>query len=568
MQLQEVIDKRRDTRHFLSDEEVPAHVLQAALEAAHKAPSVGLTEAARFYIIRKKELRQQIYELFVKKQQDNFTEIDDNEKLNKYKQLKLEGILEAPIGLIMTTDFSVLKDFAIGVTGTASTLEWSSVCALQNLWLSLTENGYSLGWVSIMDYNGLSGLLNLPSHEKALGYFCIGKPATDYNNQPMLQQQNWKQKNSGPAIKEIAAFYPLPAMPIEIDKDETASIPITDLKDAIQFAIDNKTKPRGSLGLLEQVAFRVAEVQNTISPVINNPHIIVFAADHGIAKTGLVNPYPQEVTAQMVTNFLNGGAAINVFCNQNNIKIKIVDAGVCTYWQNNDRYKDLINAKVGYGTKNYMEEDAMTDREAIYAIEKGKEILLQVVATGCNSIGFGEMGIGNTSSAALIMSCVLKVPITECTGKGTGASSEQLKTKTAILEKVFQLHQLHTLSDNPIGLLQKIGGFEIAMMTGAYLEAAKRKMIIVVDGFIATAALLIAHKMNDAVLSNCIFAHTSGEQGHEKMLHYLQAKPLLQLGMRLGEGTGAAIAIPLIRSAVNFLNEMASFETAGVTNKV
>jgi len=565
MQLQEVINKRRDTRHFQHDE-VPEHILNAALEAAHKAPSVGLTEAARFYIIRKKELRQKVYELFVKKQQHTFTEICDDEKLNKYKQLKLEGILEAPLGLIITTDFSVLKGFAIGVTGTASTLEWSSVCALQNLWLSLTENGYSLGWVSIVDYNGLSGLLNLPSHEKALGYFCIGKPATDYDKQPMLQQQNWKQKNIRPVIKEIEVFYPLLSMPIEISKDKAVPVPATDIKDAIQFAIDNKTKPKGSLGLLEQVAFRVAEIQHTISPRIINPHIIVFAADHGIAKSGLVNPYPQEVTTQMVNNFLDGGAAINVFCNQNNIKIKIADAGVCTYWQNTDRYKELIHAKVGYGTKNYLEEDAMTDREAVYAIEKGKEILLQVVATGCNTIGFGEMGIGNSSSAALIMSSILKLPLAACAGKGTGTNSEQLKTKTAILEKVFQLHQLDTLSDNPIELLRKIGGFEIAMMAGAYLEAARQKMIIVIDGFIATAALLIAHKMNDAVLSNCIFAHTSGEQGHKKMLHYLQAKPLLQLEMRLGEGTGAAIAIPLIQSAVNFLNEMASFETAGITN--
>ncbi|MGN6602703.1 MAG: nicotinate-nucleotide--dimethylbenzimidazole phosphoribosyltransferase [Ginsengibacter sp.] len=566
MQLKEVIDKRRDTRHFQHDE-VPEHILNAALEAAHKAPSVGLTEAARFYIIRKKELRQKVYELFVKKQQHTFTEICDDEKLNKYKQLKLEGILEAPLGLIITTDFSVLKDFAIGVTGTASTLEWSSVCALQNLWLSLTENGYSLGWVSIVDYTGLSCLLNLPSHEKALGYFCIGKPATDYENQPMLQQQNWKQKSIRPVIKEITAFYPLSSKAFEIINAKPALTMVTDIKEAIQFAIDNKTKPRGSLGLLEHVAFRVAEIQNTVAPRIINPHIIVFVADHGIAKTGLVNPYPQEVTAQMVTNFLNDGAAINVFCKQNNIKIKIVDAGVCTYWQHNDRYKELLNEKIGYGTKNYLDEDAMTGQEAFYAMEKGKEILLRVAATGCNAIGFGEMGIGNTSSAALIMSSILKLPVAECVGRGTGTNIEQLKTKITILEKVFQLHQLHTLSESPVDLLRKIGGFEIAMMVGAYIEASRQKMIIVVDGFIATAALLLACKIHESVLMNCIFAHASSEEGHKKMLNYLHAEPLLHLKMRLGEGTGSAIAMPLIQSAVNFLNEMTSFDTAGISNK-
>jgi len=209
----------------------------------------------------------------------------------------------------------------------------------------------------------------------------------------------------------------------------------------------------------------------------------------------------------------------------------------------------------------------MTIKDTLFAIEKGKEIVRKIVAAGCNTIGFGEMGIGNSSSAALIMSSILQIPVDQCTGRGTGANEEQLALKIATLKKVHQFHQLDLFANDPVMLLAKIGGFEIATMAGAYLEAAQQKMIIVVDGFIATAALLIAHKMNDIVLANCIFAHTSCEQGHEKMLHYLDAKPLLQLGMRLGEGTGAAIAIPLVQSAINFLNEMASFEKAGVTNK-
>ena len=177
------------------------------------------------------------------------------------------------------------------------------------------------------------------------------------------------------------------------------------------------------------------------------------------------------------------------------------------------------------------------------------------------------MGIGNTSSASLIMSAILNLPVNDCVGKGTGANDEQLKIKIATLEKVFILQQLNVLAQHPIELLTKIGGFEIAMMVGAYLKAAVLNMVIVVDGFIATAALLIAQKINENVANNCVFAHTSGEQGHLKMLEYFKAVPLLQLGLRLGEGTGAALAIPLLQSAVNFLNEMASFETAGVSNK-
>ena len=341
----------------------------------------------------------------------------------------------------------------------------------------------------------------------------------------------------------------------------------TILQKELQHKIDFKTKPVGALGRLEEIAIQLGQIQNTLSPQISNPHIIVFAADHGIASTGLVNPYPQAVTAQMVLNFINGGAAINVFCRQNNIALKVVDCGVNYEFENIPSTSNFTSAKIGNGTKNYLEGDAMTERETLYAIEKGKEIVQRITATGCNTIGFGEMGIGNTSSAALIMSSILQLPVEECAGRGTGVNNEQLAVKIETLNKVYQFHQLDLFTDNPIAILSKIGGFEIAMMVGAYLEAAKERMVIVVDGFIATAALLIAKKTNEQILDNCIFAHTSGEQGHEKMLNYLEAKPLLQLGMRLGEGTGAALAIPLIQSAVNFLNQMASFETAGISNK-
>jgi nicotinate-nucleotide--dimethylbenzimidazole phosphoribosyltransferase len=335
----------------------------------------------------------------------------------------------------------------------------------------------------------------------------------------------------------------------------------------LQQKINLKTKPIGALGRLEDIALKVGEIQNTLSPKINNPHIVVFAADHGIAATGLVNPYPQAVTAQMVLNFIKGGAAINVFCRQNNIELKVVDCGVNHDFEAIMSSTFFIDAKVAYGTKNYLEQPAMTEREAQYAIEKGKEIVQNIFNSGCNTIGFGEMGIGNSSSAALIMSAITGIPVWECAGRGTGVNDEQLKVKIETLKSVAAFQQLQMQDLSAIEILQKVGGFEIAMMTGAYLKAAELNMIIVVDGFIATASLLLAIKINKDVLGNCIFAHTSGEQGHEKMLHYLQAKPLLQLEMRLGEGTGAALAIPLIQSAVNFLNEMASFETAGVSNK-
>jgi nicotinate-nucleotide--dimethylbenzimidazole phosphoribosyltransferase len=332
------------------------------------------------------------------------------------------------------------------------------------------------------------------------------------------------------------------------------------ITDQLQHKIDNKTKPLGSLGKLEDIALQIGQIQNTTSPELKNPTIIVFAADHGLADAG-VSPFPKEVTHQMVLNFLNGGAAINVLSKQNGINLKVVDAGIDADFDNNP---NLIHAKIAKGTKNILETPAMTIEECKKAIETGKEIVQNQFNEACNVIGFGEMGIGNTSSASLLMSKITAIPIEDCVGKGTGHNDEGLKRKKEILKQAFEKHQLDS---DPIKILATYGGFEIAMMTGAYLKAAELNMTILVDGFIVTSALLVAYKINPLILENCIFTHTSNEQGHLHMLEYLNAKPILNLEMRLGEGTGAAVAYPIIKSAVNILNQMASFEDAGVSNK-
>jgi nicotinate-nucleotide--dimethylbenzimidazole phosphoribosyltransferase len=336
------------------------------------------------------------------------------------------------------------------------------------------------------------------------------------------------------------------------------------LQDQLQNKINSKTKPLGALGLLEDIALQVGLIQQTTQPFIARPTIMVFAADHGIAATGLVNPYPQSVTAQMVFNFLNGGAAINVFTQMHQLQLIVVDAGVNANLSQLNQ-PNFIHAKQGMGTANYLTDHAMTAEEVLNCMNKGKELAKAVAQSGSNCIGLGEMGIGNTSSAALIMHAITGTPIQACVGRGTGANDEQLTQKINTLEKVATFHQLDSLCNEPLTLLSAVGGFEIAMMVGAYLAAAAEKMVIVVDGFIATAALLIAVQIEPMVKHNCIFAHSSNEQGHANMLQYLKAKPLLNIGLRLGEGTGAALAIPLIESAVAFLNQMASFEQAGVS---
>lgn len=569
MDLYEAIEKRRDTRHFTNDE-VPDEVLQKALMAAHKAPSVGLSEAVRFYVIRKPSIKQEIYWLFCNAQKKARAHIENDPfRFTQYNQLKLEGILESPLGLVVTTDYSVLQNFTIGVSGTTEAVQWSSICAVQNLWLSLTEQGYSMGWVSILDYQNLKRLLQLPAHEMPLGYFCIGKPATDYEQQPMLQLKNWKIKSANPVVIEVEGIFSSSGNNSDYqDHDFTNESTNAQNCNKLQHIINQKTKPLGALGRLEEIALQIGGIQNTTAPEIINPHVVVFAGDHGIAKTGLVNPYPQAVTAQMVKNFLNGGGAINVFCRQNELSLKVVDAGINHVWQPHEiAGGELINAKINFGTHNYMQGNAMTGEELNKAIETGKEVVAALADGNCNCVGFGEMGIGNTSSASLMMSVLLQQPLENCVGRGTGANDDQLAMKMDILKKVAAFHNLKELHEQPMELLIKIGGFEIAMMCGAYLQAAKEKMIIVVDGFIATAALLAAQAIGKNVIEYCVFAHSSDEKGHALMLESLKAKPLLNLGLRLGEGTGAALVMPLLRSAVAFVNQMASFENAGVSAK-
>lgn len=334
----------------------------------------------------------------------------------------------------------------------------------------------------------------------------------------------------------------------------------TRLKGDLQRKIDLKTKPLGALGQLEKIALQIGLIQDTLTPELKSPHIVVFAGDHGIATEG-VSAYPQEVTFQMVMNFLNGGAAINVFCKQNEINIKIVDAGVNYVFPPG---LNLEDAKIGMGTKSFLKEPAMSIREAQKCIDRGSVIVNEIYQSGCNVIGFGEMGIGNTSSASVLMSLLCNIPIKDCVGKGTGLDEEGFTKKIKVLTDAIEKQGK---PDTVFKTLAAYGGFEIAQMCGAMLQAAENKMVVLVDGFIATSAFLVAYEIKPDISDYAVFCHQSDEQGHAKMLKYLKAKPVFSLNMRLGEGTGAAVSYPVIQSAVNFLNEMASFESAGVSNK-
>lgn len=333
----------------------------------------------------------------------------------------------------------------------------------------------------------------------------------------------------------------------------------TALQKELQHKIDQKTKPLGALGRLEELALQIGSIQQTLTPSLSNPHILVFAGDHGIAAEG-VSAYPQEVTWQMVMNFIQGGAAINVFCRQHSITLHVVDAGV--NYDFPDNLEGLIHNKVAKGTANFAKGPAMTIAQAQQCIDSAARIVEAIHTKGCNVIGFGEMGIANTTAASALMSLFCDIPVTQCVGRGTGLNDTALQHKINVITEALKRHNKY---DTPLAQLAGFGGFEIAQIAGAMLQAAELGMVVLVDGFIATAAYLVAQAIEPAVKDYCIFCHQSQERGHTLMLQALDVKPFLDLNMRLGEGTGAAVAYPLLQSAVAFLNQMASFESAQVS---
>ncbi|MCA0176612.1 MAG: nicotinate-nucleotide--dimethylbenzimidazole phosphoribosyltransferase [Proteobacteria bacterium] len=339
-----------------------------------------------------------------------------------------------------------------------------------------------------------------------------------------------------------------------------AIAPLDDaLTAALQRKIDGKTKPPGALGRLESLALQLGRVQQRLDPQLVDPRVYIFAGDHGLALEG-VSAYPQEVTWQMVANFLAGGAAVNALARTSGMAVRIVDAGVAHTFA---AAPGLVDAKIAPGTRSSLHEPAMTLGQAVAALQAGVALMQAAGDEGCTVVALGEMGIANTSAAALLLHKLAGVPMDQAAGRGTGLEGAGLARKQALLARAAA----RTGPLDVLGALTEYGGFEIAMMAGAMLGAASRRMLVLVDGFIAGSAMLVAARLAPAVLDYAVFAHQSAEAGHAAMLRALDAKPLLALDMRLGEGTGAVLAYGLVRAAAAFLNDMASFEVAGVSGR-
>lgn len=330
------------------------------------------------------------------------------------------------------------------------------------------------------------------------------------------------------------------------------------IREALADKINNLTKPKGSLGVLEELALQIGWIQQTLSPTLQYPQNILFAADHGIVAEG-VSRSPKEITWQQISNFLHGGAGVNFLCRQHGFELKIVDAGV-DYDLPYER--GIINMKVRKGSRNYLHEAALTEEEMDLCIERGAEIVRRCYEEGTNVISFGEMGIGNTSTSSMWMTCLTSIPLEQCVGAGSGLDDAGIRHKYEILKQALE----HYRGEGSVAdLIRYFGGLEMVMAIGAILQAAELKMVILVDGFILTNCLLAASRLYPDVMHYAIFGHQGDETGHKLLLDEMRVKPLLNLGLRLGEGTGAICAYPLVDSAVRMMNEMDNFAHASIT---
>ncbi len=333
-----------------------------------------------------------------------------------------------------------------------------------------------------------------------------------------------------------------------------------DLEDRVRAEIDNKTKPPGSLGRIEALALQMALAQHSETPACDPARILLFAGDHGLTQEG-ISAWPSEVTTQMVLNFLAGGAAANVFSRTNGVDISIVDAGIVGELPDHDK---LIRANIRKGTRNAMHEDALTPEEVEKALQTGSRLAIDAIDNGTKVIALGEMGIGNTSSATLIAHAIEGIGIPELAGPGAGLDAAGVVRKADILRKVAARRPGRL---SPFDALCAFGGLEIAMMAGAMIGAASRRGVVLVDGFIVTAAAMAVLHARPEAAPYIVFSHASHEAGHRLMMDAVKARPLMDLELRLGEGSGALLAIPLLRCACAMLNEMATFESANVSGK-
>ncbi|MEH0581998.1 nicotinate-nucleotide--dimethylbenzimidazole phosphoribosyltransferase [Streptomyces sp. B21-108] len=560
-----VMRERRDIRNGFRSDPIPHEVLLRVLEAAHTAPSVGHSQPWDFVVIRSADTRRAMHELATR-QRDAYALSLPKGRAKQFKELKIEAILETPVNIVVTADPTRGGRHTLGRHTQPQMAPYSSALAVENLWLAARAEGLGVGWVSFFDEREMVRALGLPEHLEVVAYLCVGY-VDEFPDEPELMQAGWAKRRplSWVVHEETYGRRALPGEdPHDLLAETVASVRPLDAK-ALGEAWERQkrmTKPAGALGMLEIISAQLSGLSRQCPPPIPEPAAVaIFAGDHGVHAQG-VTPWPQEVTAQMVANFLGGGAVCNAFASQVGAEVCVVDVGVAA---DLPATPGLLPRKVRAGTSDMTTGPAMTREEAKQAIEVGIETARDLVAAGNKALLTGEMGIANTTASAALIAVFTGADPAEVTGRGTGINDETLARKTEVVRRALDFHQPDPA--DPIGVLAAIGGFEHAAMVGLLLGGASLRTPVILDGVSAGAAALVARAIAPEVLAACIAGHRSAEPGHVAALNKLGLRPLVDLDLRLGEGTGALLALPLVQSTARAMHEVATFDSAGVTEK-
>jgi nicotinate-nucleotide--dimethylbenzimidazole phosphoribosyltransferase len=563
-----VIAERRDVRQGFRPDPVPADVLGRLLAAAHQAPSVGLSQPWDFIVITDRARREQIAAL-ARRHRDEFAADLPGARARAFDRLKIESILDTPVNIVVTCDRTRGGRHTLGRHVQPQTADFSSVLAVANLWLAARAEGLGVGWVSFFDERELAAALGLPGHVGVIAYLCLGY-VTGFAAEPELATAGWARRRpvSWAVHAEEFGRRGLPGEePVDPLADVIAAIapPDAAAMTAARERQDRMTKPRGSLGALEEVSVRLAGLAGSCPAPLPEPACVaIFAGDHGVHAQG-VSPWPQEVTAQMVANFLAGGAVVNAFAAQAGAEVTVVDVGVAAPL---DPLPGLLPRKIAPGTADFTEGPAMTREQALAALTVGLEVARDLVAAGNRCLVTGDMGIANTTASAALICAFTGADPAAATGRGTGIDAATYARKIDVVCRGLARHHA-VVSDpaDPVGVLAAFGGFEHAALAGFILGGAALRVPVILDGVISGAAALAAAALAPAVTAACFAGHRSAEPGHAIALSHLGLSPLVDLGLRLGEGTGALLALPLVQSAARALRDVATFDSAGVAEK-
>ncbi len=560
-----VIEERRDVRRGFRPDPIPPAVLERVLEAAHRAPSVGFSQPWDFIVIADTERRRRIKDLAERSRQ-GFAASLPGGRAQAFDRLKTEAILQTPVNIVVTCDPTRGGRHTLGRHAQPQTAMYSSVLAVANLWLAARAEGLGVGWVSFFSERDLAAELGLPEHLEVAAYLCIGY-VSEFGAEPELAAAGWARRRPlhWAVHAEQYGRRELPGREAVSLLDEVRSA-IRPLDAAAMAAARQRqaimTKPAGSLGQLEDVSVQLAGLAGSCPPPMPEPAAVaIFAADHGVHAQG-VTPWPQEVTAQMVANFLDGGAVVNAFAAQAGAEVVVVDVGVNAALS---QMPGLLPRKLGLGTADFTTGPAMTRDQAVAAIGVGIEVARDLVAAGNRCLLTGDMGIANTTASAALIAAFTGQDPASVTGLGTGVDSATLARKVEVVRVGLALHRPDPA--DPVGVLAAVGGYEHAALAGFIIAAAALRVPVILDGVIAGAAALAACAVAPDAAGCLLAGHRSVEPGHTISLEQLGLRPLVDLELRLGEGTGALLALPIVQSACRALREVATFDSAGVTEK-